>query len=156
MRNSTFVKFKKKGESIVAKEAYDYYRENSKRRNKKIFSYYKDYGRVTRNIWKKVAEASMEYESGVYAKNTFYFVPQVIANRPFIQLPSGKIKSFEHTNGDMYSPIFNFISPRLDHICWNFDGSFLKSYKERLNDILQKYAPKYYFMLNTLIKTGMR
>lgn len=144
-----------KGVSIVGREAYDSYRLWSKIRNVKNFSYFTDYRRVTRKIWKKIAENSIEHESGVYDKDFFYLVPQVIDNKPFIELPNGKIKTNSHTNGDMYTPIFCNLFKKLNHFCWSLDGCFVQGYKDKLNEKVNKSVPKYYFILPTLIKNKL-
>lgn len=139
-----------KGASIVDKDAYKDYRETSKIRDPKKFTYYTDYRRIVRKIWKKVAEDSVNYESGVYDSTFFYLVPQVVTNQPFIEMPNGKIKTNSHTNGDIYAPIFCNLFKRFDHTCWSFDGCFTKSYKDRLKNIIDKYIPTYYFILPLL------
>lgn len=144
-----------KGVSIVDKEAYKDYRLSSTIRDPKKFRYYTDYRRISRKIWKKIAEASVEYESGVYVNNFFYLVPQVIDNRPFVQLPNGKIKTNTHTDGDIYSPIFCNLFKRFDHFCWSFDGMYTESYTKRLSSIIDRYVPKYYFILPTLLKNNL-
>lgn len=143
------------GVSIVAKEAHDDYRNTSKVRDPKKFGYYTDYRRITRKIWKKVAEDSVSYEGGVYAKGFFYLVPQVITNTPFIELANGKIKTNPHTEGDVYSPIFCNLFDRLDHFCWSIEGTYVASYKNKLKTIIDKYAPKYFFMLPLLLKNKL-
>lgn len=140
------------GVSIVGKEAYTDYRLSSKVRDPKKFTYYTDYRRITRKIWKKIAEDSVNYESGVYAKKFFYLIPQVISNSPFIEMPNGKIKTNSHTNGDSYTPIFCNLFNDFQHSCWSVDGCYVRSYKERLNLIIEKFVPKYYFILPTLLK----
>ena len=142
------------GVSIVDKEAYKDYRETSKIRDPKKFNYYTDYRRVARKIWKKIAEDSVTYESGVYDSTFFYLVPQVVDNRPFVELPNGKIKTNSHTKGDIYAPIFCNLFKRFDYSCWSIDGCYVKSYTSRLNDIINKFVPKYYFILSTLIKNN--
>lgn len=141
-----------KGVSIVGKEAYLDYRLSSKVRDPKKFDYYTDYRRITRKIWKKIAEASVNYESGVYAKDFFYLVPQVVGNKPFIELPNGKIKTNSHTNGDMYGPIFCNLFKDFNNFCWSVDGCFVDSYTDRLHEVINKFVPKYYFILPTLRK----
>ena len=141
-----------KGVSIVGKEAYKDYKETSTVRTPKHFNYYTDYRRITRKIWKKIAEDSVNYESGVYDSTFFYLVPQVVTNQPFIEMPNGKIKTNSHTNGDIYAPIFCNLFKRLDHNCWSFDGCYVDTYKKRLNNLINKVVPKYYFILSTLIK----
>lgn len=143
-----------KGVSIVGKEAYQDYKSISKIRDPKHFNYYTDYRRITRKIWKKIAEDSVNYESGVYDSTFFYLVPQVVTNQPFIEMPNGKIKTNSHTNGDIYAPVFCNLFKRLDHSCWSFDGCFVDTYKKRLNGIINKYVPRYYFILSTLIKNN--
>ena len=144
-----------KGESIVGKVAYKDYRLTSTIRDASRFKDFSDYRRITRKIWRKIAEASVKYESGVYDKDFFYIIPQVIANKPFIELHSGKIKTNSHTNGDIYSPIFSNLFKNINHFCWSIDGSFVLSYKTRLNDIINKYVPKYYFILPILRKNKL-
>ena len=129
------------GVSIVDKEAYKDYRETSKIRDPKKFNYYTDYRRVARKIWKKVAEDSVNYESGVYDSTFFYLIPQVVDNRPFIELPNGKIKTNSHTKGDMYAPIFCNLFKRFDYNCWSLDGTYTKSFKDRLKDCLLYTSP---------------
>jgi len=141
-----------KGVSIVGKEAYTDYRLWSKVRDPKKFDYYTDYRRIVRKIWKKVAEDSVNYESGVYAKGFFYLIPQVIANRAYIELPNGKIKSNIHTGGDIYTPIFCNLFRNFNNFCWSLDGCFVPTYTDRLKEVINRELPRYYFMLNTLIK----
>mgnify|MGYP000303645858 CR=1 FL=1 len=143
------------GVSIVGKEAYKDYRLTSKIRDPKKFTYYTDYRRIVRKIWNKVAEASMEYESGVYAKDFFYFIPQVVDNQPFVELYGGKIKTNSHTNGDIYSPIFCNLFKRFNHSCWSLDGTYTKSYKEKLKNTINKFVPKYYFILPILLNNKL-
>lgn len=140
------------GVSIVGKEAYADYREVSKIRDPKKFTYYTDYRRIARKIWKKIAENSINHESGVYDKDFFYLIPQVIANEPFIELPNGKIKTNSHTDGDVYTPIFCNLFKNLNHFCWSLDGCFAATYTKKLNRTINKFVPKYYFILPTLIK----
>lgn len=144
-----------KGVSIVGKEAYADYREFSKIRDPKKFKYYTDYRRITRKIWKRIADSSIEYESGVYDKDFFYLVPQVMLNRPFIELPNGKIKTNDHSNGDVYTPIFCNLLKDINHYCWSVDGTFVRTYSTKLYDTINKYVPKYYFILPTLIKNKL-
>lgn len=140
------------GVSIVGKEAYQDYKKTSKIRDPKKFTYYTDYRRIARKIWKKIAENSIEYESGVYDKNFMYLIPQVIGNKPFITLPNGKIKTNTHTKGDIYTPIFCNLFKNFNHFCWSVDGCFADSYTKKLNETINKFVPKYYFILPTLIK----
>ena len=144
-----------KGVSIVGKEAYKDYRLSSTVRDPKKFKDFSSYRRITRKIWKKIAEASVEHESGVYAKDFFYLIPQVISNKPFVELPNGKIKTNYHTNGDSYTPIFCNLFKKFNHFCWSLDGCYTESYTERLHDVINKFVPKYYFMLPTLIKNKL-
>lgn len=141
--------------SIVGREACEDYRKWSVVRNPSNISYYTDYRRITRKIWKKVAEASINYESGVYAKDFFYIVPQVIANKPFIELANGRIKTNDVTGGDMYTPIFCNLFKKLNHFCWALDGGFLQEYKGKLKEIINKFVPKYYFILPILRKNNL-
>lgn len=141
-----------KGVSIVGKEAYKDYRLSSTIRDPKKFKYYTDYRRIARKIWKKIAEDSVKYESGVYDKKFFYLIPQVISNKPFVELPNGRIKTNNHTNGDAYTPIFCNLFNNFNHFCWSLDGCYVKSYKNRLNETINKFVPKYYFILPTLRK----
>ena len=143
------------GVSIVGKEAYQDYRLWSKVRDPKKFNYYTDYRRIARKIWKKIAVDSVTYESGVYDKSFFYLIPQVISNSPFIELPDGRIKTNSHTNGDTYTPIFCNLFKRFEHFCWSVDGTYTRSYKNRLKMIINKYIPKYYFILPTLRKNKL-
>lgn len=143
------------GASIVDKEAYKDYRLTSKIRDPKKFDYYTDYRRIARKIWTKIAEDSIEYESGVYDKGFFYLIPQVISNAPYIHLSNGKIKTNDHTNGDSYTPIFCNLFKDLNHFCWSLDGCFVKSYKDKLKSTIDKYVPKYYFILPILLKNKL-
>lgn len=143
------------GETIVGKDAYKDYRLTSKVRDASRFKDFSDYRRIARKIWKKIAEASVIYESGVYDKDFFYIVPQVISNKPFIELHNGKIKTNNHTNGDMYTPVFSNLFKSVNHFCWSLDGSFVFTYKERLNNIINKFVPKYYFILPILRKNKL-
>lgn len=140
------------GVSIVGKEAYKDYRLTSKIRDPKKFKYFTDYRRITRKIWAKIAEDSINYESGVYDKDFFYLIPQVISNEPFIELPNGKIKTNSHTNGDVYTPIFCNLFKKFNHFCWSVDGMYVRSYTSKLKEVIDKFVPKYYFVLPTLIK----
>lgn len=144
-----------KGVSIVGEEAYKDYRENSKVRNSKNVSYFTDYRRIARKIWSKIAKDSVEFESGVYAKGFLYLIPQVIDNKPFIELPNGRIKTNTHTDGDMYTPIFCNLFKKLDHYCWSLDGCFTEGYKDKMKKKINDEAPKYYFILPTLIKNNL-
>lgn len=139
------------GVSIVDKEAYKDYRLTSKVRDPKKFKYFTDYRRIARKIWAKIAEDSVNYESGVYDRDFLYLIPQVISNEPFIELPNGKIKTNSHTNGDVYTPIFCNLFKDFNHACWSVDGTFVDSYKNRLTEKVNKFVPKYYFVLPTLI-----
>lgn len=141
-----------KGVSTVGEEAFKDYKEYSEIRNKKELSYYADYRRLARKLWKKVADASIEYESGVYDSQFFYIIPQVIDNKPFIQVPRGKIKTNMHTGGDIYTPIFCNILRLKNHYCWSLDGSFVDGYKKKLQAFIDEHVPKYYFILDTLKK----
>lgn len=140
------------GVSIVGDDAYRDYRLTSTVRDPKKFKDVRTYRQITRKIWKKIAEDSVMYEGGVYDKDFFYLIPQVISNRPFIELPNGKIKTNSHTNGDMYTPIFCNLFKSLNHFCWSLDGCYVRTYTKRLNETINKFVPKYYFMLPTLIK----
>lgn len=143
------------GVSITDKEAFSDYREYSKIRDPKKFNYYTDYRRVVRKIWKKVAENSVTYESGVYAKDFFYLVPQVIANKPFVHTKGGKIKLNDHTDGDIYTPIFCNLFKSYNHFCWSLDGCFVRTYTKKLTEMIDKFVPKYYFILPTLMKNKL-
>lgn len=143
------------GVSITGKEAYTDYREWSKVRDPKKFDYYTDYRRISRKIWKKIADNSIEFEGGVYDKGFLYLVPQVIANKPFIELPNGKIKTNTHTDGDIYTPIFCNLFTRLDHFCWSIDGCLVQSYKDKLTETVNRFIPRYYFLLPTILKNKL-
>lgn len=143
------------GVSITDKEAYYDYKNTSTVRDPKKIRYYKDYRRIVRKIWKKVAENSIEYESGVYAKDFFYLVPQVISNQPYVELLNGKITTNSHTDGDIYAPIFCNLFKRFNHFCWSLDGCFVGSYKSKLSETINKFAPKYYFILPTILKNNL-
>lgn len=144
-----------KGVSIVDREAYDDYRKSSDIRNPKNVSYYTDYRKIARKIWKKIAEDSVNHESGVYVKDFFYLVPHVVDNKPFLELPNGKIKTNYHTNGNIYAPLFCNLFKNLGHYSWTIDGCFVESYSERLNDVINRLVPKYFFILPTLIKNKL-
>ncbi len=139
-----------KGISIVGREAYSDYREWSEIRDPKKIGYYTDYRRITRKVWKKISEYSLTYESGVYDKNFFYLIPQVVGNSPFIELPNGRIRSNSHTDGDMYSPIFCNLFPNYNNYCWSVDGTFVRSYTNKLKEVIDKFIPQYYFILPML------
>lgn len=141
-----------RGVSIVDKDAYTDYRLSSTVRDPKKFKDYTDYRRIVRKIWKRIADYSIEYNSGVYAKNFFYLIPQVVDNRPFIEMGNGKIRTNSHTNGDVYTPIFCNLFNRFDQVCWSLDGTYVKSYTEKLSNKIDEFVPKYYFILSTLIK----
>jgi DNA-binding ferritin-like protein (Dps family) len=143
------------GVSIVGKEAYKDYRLWSKVRDPKKFDYYTDYRRITRKIWKKIAEDSLNYDSVVYDKDFFYLIPQVISNKPFIELPNGKIKSNDLTKGDIYTPIFCNLFKNIKHFCWSLDGTYTDTYIEKLQNTINKFVPKYYFILPTLRKNKL-
>ena len=143
------------GISIVGKDAYKDYRLTSTVRDPKKFTYYTDYRRITRKIWNKIADASLEYEGGVYAKDFFYMIPQVIDNQPFVELYGGKIKTNFHTNGDIYSPIFCNLFKRFNHSCRSLDGCYVEGYKSKLKKIIDKFVPKYYFILPILLKNKL-
>lgn len=138
--------------SIVGEEAYRDYKETTKLKRFKSFKSYKDYRRVSRKIWKKVAEASLEQESGVYSKDFFYMVPQVVDNVPFITMGNGDIKTNSHTGGDIYSPIFCSLLRSFDLTCWSFDGCLVENYRKRLAEIIDEYVPDYFFILPTILK----
>lgn len=141
-----------KGVSIVGQEAYKDYRLTSTVRDPKKFNYYTDYRRITRKIWKRIAEDSVTYESGVYAHNFFYLVPQVVYNKPFVKAGNGKLKTNSHTGGDIYSPIFCNTMKTFKYFCWSVDGCFTDSFKAKLIETINKFVPKYYFILDTLLK----
>jgi len=143
------------GISIVSREACADYREWSTVRDSKKISYYTEYRRVLRKVWKKIAEDSLIYESGVYAEKFFYLVPQVVDNQPFIELYNGKIKTNSHTEGNIYAPIFCNLFKRFDYNCWSLTGSYVESYKQRLNEIINKFVPKYYFILNIILNNKL-
>lgn len=145
-----------KGVSITNDEAFQDYKEFSKIRDKKKFNYYSDYRRVARKIWRKVADSSIEYESGVYDKDFFYLIPQVISNKPFVQLPNGKIKSNDATDGNMYSPIFCNLFPQFHHFCFSLDGTYVQTYKDKLTETINRLVPKYFFILNVLKSNNLR
>ena len=144
-----------KAVNVVDKDAYTYYRLNSKKRDSKKFKDHREYRQTIRKIWKKIAEASIEYESGVYCKNFFYFVPQVIAEKPFIKLKNGKIKSNAHVDNRMYTPIFCNLMRGIEYYCWSPDGLFAESYKKTLFDKIEAEVPDYYFILSTIMKNNL-
>lgn len=143
------------GVSIVGKEAYKDYRLTSTVRDPKKFKDFSTYRRITRKIWNKVAEDSVAYESGVYDKDFFYLIPQVIGNSPFVKMKNGKIRSNDHTNGDSYTPIFCNLFKNFNHFCWSLDGCYVRSYTTRMYEVINKFVPKYYFMLSTLKKNKL-
>lgn len=130
------------GVSIVGKEAYKDYRLSSKIRDAKKFKDFTTYRRIARKIWSKIAEDSINFESGVYDKDFFYLIPQVIANKPFIELPNGKIKTNDHTNGDMYTPIFCNLFKNFNHFCWSLDGCYVRSYTTKMQEVINKFVPR--------------
>lgn len=144
-----------KGVSTVDKDAYRDYRLASKVRDPKKFNYHTDYSRVIRKIWKKIADYSIEYESGVYAENFFYLVPQVIAKVPYIRMGNRRIKTNRNTDNNVYTPIFCNLFGRLNHFSWSLDGTFMRPYKKKLKKQIDKYNPRYYFILNTLRKNKL-
>lgn len=144
-----------KGISIVNDEAFQDYKKWSKIRDPKKFNYFSDYRKVARKIWEKISEASINNDSGVYDKDFLYLIPQVIANRPFVELPNGKIKTNSHTDGNMYTPIFCNLFKKLNHFCWSIEGTYTDGYKKKLRDKINEEAPKYYFILPTLIKNKL-
>lgn len=141
-----------KGVSIVGDEAYQHYKNSSEIRNPKNTDSVLKYRRLARKIWKEIADSSVTYESGFYDKDFFYLVPQVVDNKPFVELPNGKIKTNNHTNGDIYYPIFCNLFENLNHFCWSLDGTYVQSYMTRMHDLINKFVPKYYFILSTLRK----
>lgn len=145
-----------KGKSIVDKEANADYKEYSKVRDPKKFSYFTDYRRICRKIWKKIAESSIKYESGVYDKDFLYLVPQVVANMPFISLGNGKIQTNSHTKGDIYGPIFCNLFPRFNNFSWSLDGGFTVSYKKMLRETIDAHVPDYFFILPTLRENHLK
>lgn len=145
-----------KAMSIVGPEAYEDFRENAKNRDASVTPERTEYRRLVRKIWKKVAEASYEYESGVYDPNFFYIVPQVVFNQKYVILPGGKIKDNSATGGDEYAPIFCNLLKGFKHQCWSLNGSITRSYKTALKEITDTIAPVYYFILPMLIKNKMK
>jgi hypothetical protein len=143
------------GVSITDKEAFADYKEWSDTRDPKKFNYYSDYRRLARKIWKRIADDSLEYESGVFDKGFFYLIPQVIANKPFIEMPNGRIKTNDHTGGDIYTPVFCNLFPKFNHFCWSLDGCYVRSYLDKFNLIINKFVPRYYFILPTLLKNKL-
>lgn len=144
-----------KGVSIVGEDAYKDYKKTSKVRDYKKFKSKDDYRRITRKIWKKIAHASMDYESGVYVKGFLYLIPQVIDNKTFVQLPGGNIKNNRHTKGDIFTPIFANIFEKLNHFAWSLDGCFVETYKKRLTDTINRELPRYYFILPSILKNKL-
>lgn len=141
--------------STVDNEAFQDYKKKAKFRDVKKLNYYTNYRRVVRKVWSRVANDSINYESGVYDKDFFYLVPQVVDNKPFIELPNGKIKTNFHTDGDIYYPIFCNLSKKLEHSCWSLEGGYVATYKKKLRETINKFIPKYYFILSTLIKNKL-
>jgi hypothetical protein len=142
-----------KGECITGKEAYKDYRLNSKIRDPKKFDYYTDYKRITRKIWKRVAQDSVEYEGGVYAKGFFYIVPEVIANIAFATNRFNKnyVDPMRSTGGDMYTILFVNLFREFKYNFWSMDGLFTQNYKKRASKLFRKIRPKYKFLLDTLL-----
>lgn len=136
--------------SLVDQMAYEDYKKWSKKRDWRVVGNVNQYKGLSRKIWKKIAEYSVQYESGVYSENFFYLIPQVIDNKPFVQLKSGRIKSNDFTNGDMYAPIFCNLMKKFSHFTWSLDGSYVDRYKERLTNIINEVVPKYYFILSII------
>lgn len=141
-----------KGKSIVGDEAYYDYKEYTKSKGKKQKFTKKSYRKVCRRIWEEIANGSLNYESGVYVRAFFYLVPQVTGNTKYYKTRNGRIEFNNHTNGDIYSPIFCNLLRKHDKFCWSLAGGYTDTYRFKLQTIIDKYVPKYYFILNTLIK----
>lgn len=150
------VPMQKKAMSIVGPEAYDDFRENYKKRDPSVTPERTEYRRLVRKIWKKVSEASYEYESGVYDPTFFYMVPQVVFNQKYVILPNGRIKDNSATGGDEYALIFCNLLKGLSHQCWSLNGSITRRYGRILKKITDTIAPTYYFILPMLIKNKMK
>lgn len=142
-----------KGRCITGREAYKDYRLTSKIRDPKKFDYYTDYKRITRKIWRRVAQDSVEYEGGVFSKGFFYIVPEVIANIPFATSRFNKnyVDPMRSTGGDMYTILYVNLFREFKYSFWSIDGLFAQNYKKRASKLFRKIRPKYKFLLDTLL-----
>ena len=142
---------------ITGKEAYKDYRETSNIRDPKKFDYFTDYRRITRKIWRRVAQDSIEYEGGVHARGMFYIVPQVIGNTPFVtnKKVKGWISSGFETGGDIYTILFVNIMKDFKHQVWTMDGLFKQNFTKRFSRLAKKLYPTYTFFLEIIQKNKL-
>ena len=82
-RNTKLVGSKK---SLTDQEAFIYYRDRAKKRNKKLTTEKKDYAKIINSIYKKVRRDAIEYQGGIYAPSFFYISPQPYPKKTFMKI----------------------------------------------------------------------
>ena len=145
--------------SVIDKDAYDYYTQNSKKRDKSKINQNRHFAKIINSIYKKVAENAVTYEGGIYAKEMFYIIPQPYPQKLFVRLTDGETLRGTmnlHTDNKIYSIFFVNLFPGTKYKCWDMYNSFFKNIKSRLSEILHGGSAKYIYSLNYIFNTRKR
>src|SRR5690554_6368761 len=150
------IKLVGKKETLVSQEAFNYYREHSKKRNKALTSERKDFAKLLNSIYRKVREGAIEYKGDVYAENFFYVIPQPYPKKRFMKVlqKGGENKGTlnVHTDRRVCTLLFVNILPGTKNKMCDMSGAVFKKMTEKMVETLTAGGAKYIFSLDTLNK----
>lgn len=152
-RNTKLVGNKK---TLVSQEAYKYYRERAKRRDKEKTNERKHFAKTLNNIYRKVRDQSLEFEGGVYAPSYFYIVPQPYPQKKFVKVlqKGGEYRGTLNipTKGRVYTLLFVNLLTGKKRKLWDMSGTFFPKIREKMSNRLKEQKVRYLFSLDTLKK----
>lgn len=126
--------------SVNGKEGFLHYRANAKHRNKENTYTSRDYRKIIKAFYGKIADALVENDGGVFIKNMGYFCvirhpkKQVVK----VQYLGGKEYFNSKTNNYLYSPMFfGFGKKKALYHFWVMDRAFsVQNVKKRVSKML--------------------
>lgn len=137
---------------VTDKEAFKFYRENAKFRDKEFTKNISTYRKIINEFYSKIADHLVENEGGVFIKNLGYFSVIMYPKKQVVKVPYNK-KGFTNflTNNRVYLPTFFSVvkrNPLLNF--WVMDRTFSRSkVKERLSKNLLS-GKKYKTFISTI------
>jgi len=141
--------------SVIDHDAFTFYLQNSKIRNKKRIKENRHYAKMISSIYDKISRAVIEQEGGVFVKNMFYIIPQPYPDKSFVRITDGeKLKGTMnlHTDGKIYSIVFvNLFSNKM-YKAWDMSNGFYRSLTKPFSNFLKEFSPKYLFSLHSINK----
>jgi nucleoid DNA-binding protein len=115
--------------TITSKEAYNHYKSTAVFRKKENTYTLRQYSKIVRAFYSKVADNLVENEGGVFLKNFGYFTVIAHPKRQVVKVPYGDVEYFNfNTDNHLYLPTFFNISrgkPLLN--LWVMDRTFSRS-----------------------------